>query len=747
MGVGRPFSWVGRGRVELGQLKLGEYTMRSLFFCFALLTVGLIACQTERPPTAVPLTMILTATPSPTATATYTVSPTAVLTDTPRPTRTHISTVTPTSTPLPTVTPAPTLPASSRSLDLNFVAQTGGEATGLALSEDGRLAYITVGPRLQVYDVADRANPTLQWQSEVFRQRFVDLAVVGEYGFGRLTDGWVVWRLSTAVPELLWTSEPEPIPYYHFTGYRPLLTLEDTIYLAIDSDQWLVFDSFSSQFPLPAISQAGQIYELDGGLIVVQGTAEQTTFLFAEGKTLPANVVGQLEVSGQHRILATYQSYLYVASSHPNNADGLIVDISELAQPTILANDFAFYFPVIEKDGLWIGIFDNRAIYDITQNPLQPILLAPISREYLVSYSQQGEKLLMLSVFSDAGSVMANLEQLDIEDVSEPNEKLVYRLPGLRVVDEIIMEDTLFILQNAQLTILDITDWETISEIGRVELVGPVRRGLLVEDNIFLEAQNYNDFARLISNELTTWPTTIGRIPVEASHNLYGHKEIVFLVGDAGLRHVNLLSNEVYEWKEIIIVDGISRFASYGEYVVAIDRQSLVVIDLVEPSEPVIIGRYGSSKAQENRLSFLVHMRLVNSIAFIAADYELTAVDLTDPTQPQEIGYLPIDEYISSLFSIGEALYVEVGYRNTLVFDVSTPTEPRLVQTIGTPISGHLYGDFLIGDRYIYDVADPLNPLLVGETGVSGRIIGIRDNHLYVGSSAGVYVYEIGTRP
>ncbi|MBK8430915.1 MAG: hypothetical protein IPL28_06290 [Chloroflexi bacterium] len=46
-----------------------------------------------------------------------------------------------------------------------------------------------------------------------------------------------------------------------------------------------------------------------------------------------------------------------------------------------------------------------------------------------------------------------------------------------------------------------------------------------------------------------------------------------------------------------------------------------------------------------------------------------------------------------------------------------------------------------------HDVADPLNPLLVGETGVSGRIIGIRDNLLYVGSEAGVYVYEIGVRP
>ncbi|MDA0245361.1 MAG: hypothetical protein OT477_18250 [Chloroflexi bacterium] len=720
--------------------------MRSFFWCLTLLTVGLIACQTERPPTAEPIAVVLTATSSPTATGTA-APPT--LTSTPRPTRAPTSTpsVTPTFTPYPT--PLPTLPASSRSLDLTLVAQTGGDATGLALSEDGRLAYITVGPRLQVYDVADRANPTLQWQSEVFRQRFVDLAVVGEFGFGRLVDGWVVWRLSSAVPELLWLSDPEVIQDPERGERRRWTVLEEQVYLGISQEEWLVFDLAAPTFPLPTVTQAGQIYELDGGLVVVQGTAEQTTLLFAEGKTLPANVVGQLEIEGQHMILTTHQSYLYVASSHPNNADGLIVDISDLDQPTILVNDLAVYFPVIEKDGLWIGIYGDRAIYDVSQDPLHPRLLVPIAQDYLVSYSSilwQGRKLLMLSSASDAGYVGAGLQQLNIENVSEPDEQFIYRLPGLRVVEEIVMEDTLFILQNAQLTILDITDWEAISEIGRVELVGPVWRGLLVGDNIFLAAQNYNDFARLISNELTTWPTAISRIPVEASHNIYAHKEIVFLAGDGGLRHVNLLNNEVYVWEEISIFTGESRIASYGEYVVAIDGNKMVVIDLAEPSEPVIIGRYDSPRVQDWTNS-LEQVRLINSVAFIASRYELTAVDLTDPTQPQEIGYWPMDETISSLFSIGEALYVGVENGNTLVFDVSIPTEPRLVQPIGTSISGHLYGNFLIGDRYIYDVADPLNPLLVGETGVFGSITGIRDNLLYVGSEGGVYVYEIRVRP
>ena len=51
--------------------------MRSLFFCLTLLTISLIACQQERPPTAEPIALILTATPSPTATVTPSPTPLA----------------------------------------------------------------------------------------------------------------------------------------------------------------------------------------------------------------------------------------------------------------------------------------------------------------------------------------------------------------------------------------------------------------------------------------------------------------------------------------------------------------------------------------------------------------------------------------------------------------------------------------------------------------------------------------------
>jgi hypothetical protein len=737
--------------------------MRSFFLGLTLLTVSLIACQTAPPPTSEPIAVVLTATPSPTATVTavpptmttsHTPSPTITLTNTPRPTNTP--TLTPTSTPyptpLPTATPAPTLPASSRSLDLTLVAQTGGEATGLALSEDGRLAYITVGPRLQVYDVADRANPTLQWQSELFRQRFVDLTVVGEYGFGRLTDGWVVWGLSSAVPELLWVSDPEVIQNPARGERRRWTVLEERVYLGISQEEWLVFDLAAPTFPLPTVTQAGQIYELDGGLVVVQGTAEQTTFLFAEGKTLPANVVGQLEVDGRRHILTDYQSYLYIAASTNDSGNGLVVDVSDLANPTVLASDLPNYFYVVEEDGLWIGLHGERSLYDIASNPLQPVLLSTFDNDPMTFYTPLAWKenqMLFISTANHEGYAWANFSLLNVQNTQTPQQDIIYRLDPMLLRQTRIFGDTLFALQSAQLTLLDISNLTQIEEISRVEMLGASLRAVLTDETIVSLGHSYGDLARSIPRQFSDAPVAIERIPFDVGYSLYSHENTLFMVWDADVLHYHLPSQQLYHypWQELnTIMYGGARFGSYGEYVVAIGDKQLVVIDLAIPSEPIIIGRYDSPRVQE-WTNFLAHMRLIHSVAFIVLWHDLTAVDLTDPTQPQEIGYWPMDEFISSLFSIGEALYVGVGNGNTLVFDVSTSTEPRLVQIIGGQLSGHLYGDFLIGDRYIYDVADPLNPLLVGETAVSGSIIGIRDNLLYVGSAGGVYVYEIRPRP
>ncbi|MDA0245359.1 MAG: hypothetical protein OT477_18240 [Chloroflexi bacterium] len=663
---------------------------------------------------------------------------------------------------MPTATPAPTLPASSRSLDLTLVAQTGGEATGLALSADGRLAYITVGPRLQVYDVADRANPTLQWQSDVFRRSFVGLMVEGEFAFGRLTDGWAIWRISSAVPELLWVSEPDTLPPLHPRGSLRTLKAEGKVYLAVSEDEWLVFDPSAPTFPLSTVTQAGHIRPFEGGLMIYQRTVQIDTLLFATEQTLPANIVGELQIPNQRRILAIEHPYVYLSATHPDKTDGLIIDISDITQPTILSEDFPIFFAFVQENGLWIGLEGERTLYDISQNPLEPIYLATFEKDLTAFYTPLATKDKAFLFINTGGNmrsiknVWTRLSVLDFNNLNQPHTSIVYSLPPLSFIKAIPFGNNLFVLQNAQLTILDITNFETVVELGSINMIGFSHKSILVNDTIFSLGYNNGDSARSISIQHDDWPAPIERIPLivgDVEHHPYLHQKTIFSIWHGGAFYYNLETNQFYnwEWPSWTTIHGPTRLASYDDYLVALNDTDIVVLDIADPVQPIPIGRYTPQNVAENNWrTFGTHLQLIDSIAFIASAHGVTVVDLTIPNSPQEIAFWPLTVYPVSLFSVGTALYyrhVAAEGEIVRILDVRNPSNPQLIQTVNAQLSGHLYGDFLIGDDYIYDVADPLNPLLVGETGVYGSIIGIRDNLLYVGSEAGVYVYEIRVRP
>ena len=718
-----------------------------LWGLFLFIIAALPACQTATPetatqqpvsptPTILPTNTLVPPSPAPTITpaiATPTATPTVVIEPTAAPTL------------IPTITPAPTIPPSSRSLDLTLVAHTGGAATGLALADNGRLAYLTVGPRLLLYDVADRRNPQLRWQSEPFAQPFVTLVKEGEYIFGRLPDRWVVWQISTTTPIMVWESQPEAAKT---SGYF-YVPLADKLYLRAGIESWLVFDSRSPQFPLATVTQAGNIQPVSGGLIIEQRTAEGYDLLFAEGQTLPANVVSQMSFTGSRQIIAIHEPYLYVSATNVQNSDGLVINFADFAQPDLLSDELPLYFSATVHDNWLITIYGDRAVYNIAEDPASPVLLASIEYDPMIGYQPlhwQGDQLLLLSQFGDAGYVGVDLELLNLDDVLNPEQQRQYRLPALRTTAVERFEDTLFVLQNAQLTMLDIVDFEEIQELGRVEMAGPTSRSLLTNANVFIAAHNYNDFARLIPAQLSEWPGEVTQIPISAGHGYYLHDDILVLVSDGGVEFHDLNTNEVnsLQFNELFAQGGwVRQFVFWQEYLYAVDHMALAVLDMTDPINPVLVTNYEKT----SREGWWNNIVINDSIAFIAGTEGITVLNLSNPVELAEVGFIYTGEYIGNLHVVGTALYG--GKHNFLVFDISDPTQAQLVKTIGTPINGYQFEDFLIGtidgDIAVFDVADPLNPKLVKEVsiGTRGHIIGIRHNHLYVGSDAGIYAFEI----
>jgi hypothetical protein len=720
-----------------------------LWGLFVFIIAALPACQiatpetaTQQPvsptPTILPTNTLVPPSPTPSTTPTIstpTATPTVVIEPTAAPTR------------IPTVTPAPTIPASSRTLDLSLVAHTGGAATGLVLADNGRLAYMSVGPRLLLYDVADRQNPQLRWQSEPFAQPFVTLVREGEYLFGRLLDRWVVWQISTtAMPMVVWESQAEATATGGRSGSHLHLSLANKLYLRASTDDWLVFDPQAAAFPLETITQTGHIQPVDGGLIIEQRTADGYDLFFAEGQTLPANVVSQMSFAGSRQIIAIHEPYLYVRATSVHNSDGLVINFADFAQPELLSDELPFYFPAIVHNNWLMTIYGDSAVYDITEDPVNPLLLAyikigPMSDNQPLHW--QGDQLLLLSRFSDAGYLVADLVLLNLDDVFNPEQQRQYQLPALRATAVERFEDTLFVLQNAQLTMLDIADFEKIQELGRIEMVGPAFRILLTETGIFISAQNYNDRARFIPAESTAWPATVAKIPVIDAHGFYLHRDTLLFVRDAGIEFYNLSTHETNSMPFNELVGWVGQAKSWQEYLYVLSNDVLTVLEMADPVNPTIVAKLTITTGD----GWWNSMAIANSVAFIGGPEGITVIDLSNPVEPVEIAYTAVGEYIGNLHVVGHALYG--GQRNFFIFDISDPAQPQFVRTMGTSINGQPYKDFLIGtidgDIAIFDVADPFNPTLVKQLslGTVAHIMGIRENHLYVGSDAGIYVFEI----
>ncbi len=98
----------------------------------------------------------------------------------------------------------------------------------------------------------------------------------------------------------------------------------------------------------------------------------------------------------------------------------------------------------------------------------------------------------------------------------------------------------------------------------------------------------------------------------------------------------------------------------------------------------------------------------------------LAVVDVSDPTNPFEIGFLPVSSCVTDL-AVGSSYVYFCQWENIVVVDVSDPTNPTAIGELAMTTTGFLFAD----EPYLYvanmgeglkvvDVSDPTTPTVVG---------------------------------
>lgn len=372
---------------------------------------------------------------------------------------------------------------------------------------------------------------------------------------------------------------------------------------------------------------------------------------------------------------------------------------------------------------------------------------------------------------NDAGIQGTNTAYLTILDISNPASPTKVRWYQVEywwweVSDIYVKGDYAYLLGNVDLRILDISDPANPFRVGKYETGG---------NSVFIDASG--DYAyvaaggeglRVVDISNPSNPTLAGNfdnldnalgIHVDSPNNYAyvadstgGLKVLDISIpstpslqgsikntGPVQAEKIHINGNYAY------ITDGYS-YSWYEDYYTT----RLYVVDISNPSNPLIIGNYEKEDHIPDKVLSAGHY-----VYLIYRWIEvLEILDVSDPTSPTLVGTYQIPREVTGIDVDGQYAYLASKYVGLLVLDVSNPstiTQAGLYETEGYVIDVDVSGNYAYAacerrGLKILNISDPSAITFTGGCNVPEDIDGIHVNGNYaygISNRHGLYVFDI----
>jgi hypothetical protein len=178
---------------------------------------------------------------------------------------------------------------------------------------------------------------------------------------------------------------------------------------------------------------------------------------------------------------------------------------------------------------------------------------------------------------------------------------------------------------------------------------------------------------------------------------------------------------------------------------------AFLVLDVSDPSHPVLLGKLEGVQADFN------HLRAVGNYVVAALGDGLSVINVNDPAQPQVVTNLNLGN-ISDLQIVGNYAYA-ISYNSGLVIlDISDPTHPAVLASNnslvcfaqGVSVAGNYA--YVVGrcggTLAVVDVSSPTNLVVVGSLGLGSPAdrIAVKNNTAFISTwSGGTEVVDVST--
>ncbi len=181
-------------------------------------------------------------------------------------------------------------------------------------------------------------------------------------------------------------------------------------------------------------------------------------------------------------------------------------------------------------------------------------------------------------------------------------------------------------------------------------------------------------------------------------------------------------------------------FAYIANYI-----DGLKILDITDPSEPVLIGSYSRY--------IITDVRVSGRYAYLAKHYHgIDIVDISNPFAPYSVQSVYLPGYLQDVYVAGDYIYTANSYEGWYIIDISEPETAHEIAHIG--IDGVATGVSVLGN-YAYlvsrdgtlrviDVSDPASPSVVVDiaAGHYGSGIFIYADYAFV-NLGGDHIFDI----
>lgn len=553
--------------------------------------------------------------------------------------------------------------------NIEVLGQIGGVSR--ALSVQGDTAYLGVGPRVLILNVADPTQPIFMGQTSILPYIVNDVWV---------RDNYIYIAAGKGIPHSSGYDVGEGKGgLYIFDISNPALPVKVGSY-----------STMNTVFSVTIVGNIAYIANGEGGLRLID----------ISDLTLPTELSSQ-NIGGSAQNAAVDGSIAYVADDQALR----IVDVSNPASPVELGSipSLAWSVEIVGHFAYVTGGGGGLQIIDVT-NPETPTKIVDYGRwqdpslgvvvKENIAYVIGEDGRLRLFDVSNPGSP-TDLGLYDMEGSAE-NITIVQNIAyiadgggGLRLIDvsdpiapvEVGFFDTLgsaeeiaingniayvtdggsfpgFVAGGGGIRLIDISNPVTASEIGYLDTSYMARDIEVVEDIAYVA--DWGVDLRLVDVSDPANPTQLGSFDnvVHLANDLAVVGNVVYIAGGGGLRLVDVSNPKFPSEMDFLIPshNGPYNISFANDTAYLIDTLGLHLIDITNPAE---IKEYGFYQT-----TYLGRVAAYENIVYVFEDYgDLHIIDITDPTTPEEINSFETSSYshLNDLALVGNTAYIADG--------------------------------------------------------------------------------------